>query len=425
LSAGWLLTLILHSWQLWFILNVRRNLNALVLPEAVEEYRSAIDRTYRGHLLWLFRRAQRPHAFWHRSYLVNGKPKDGPVFQLDQQCYPLLELCDFHDNYLGETALVRKILAEGVPTEVLELLWSRQDPTTGLFPTEETPADDEVEYPFHFSSHVLLWYTLSRIINLGRRTAEPGPRHPARACPDASQHNDVPLCHDDNFEQHHNEQPILHPLVLPVTLPFLSLMSRDEDDDGGSDLSSDDGEPMFAYLCDGGGRHRLYHDANDMPMLFAAKWDFIEATPGLGIWKNTMDWGVSEANESGYYGGSREDSANRNSDNDNDSSSQRSIGGGGKKPFAGLGSVHSPDLWTLGYFQEFMYAHMVGDGAAQDDAWRRIRGTMLFDGTFSEAVDAAIGAVTSKAWFNWPGCMIGSAFIPSLKEREPIVIKGE
>ncbi len=29
-----------------------------------------------------------------------------------------------------------------------------------LFKTDETPADDEVAFPYHFSSHVLLWRTL-------------------------------------------------------------------------------------------------------------------------------------------------------------------------------------------------------------------------------------------------------------------------
>lgn len=398
-------------------------------------YTAAIDRTCRGHLLWVFRRAQRPHGYWHRSYLVGGKPKDGPVFQLDQQCYPLLELCDFHDSYPAERALVRAVLAEGVPAAVLALLWARRDPDTGLFPTEETPGDDEVEYPFHFSSHVLLWHTLSRLAGLLRDVGAP----PGLDVDDLRQRADsLRAATLSQFVTTTTTTTTTTTMAAAAAAAISaggggvgsstgspggsadgssmsstplssSPTSTPSDADGASDVSSDDGEPVFAYLCDGGGRHRLYHDANDMPTLFAAKWDFIGAAQGLGIWRNTMDWGVSEANESGYYGGGGGGSHRDSHEN------------GGRQPFAGLGSVHSPDPWTLGYFQEFMYAHMVGDGAAQDDAWRRIRGAMLFDGTFSEAVDAATGAVTSKAWFNWPGCMIGSAFIPSLKEREPIV----
>jgi hypothetical protein len=341
--------------------NVKRNLHSLVYPEAVVEYREAIDRTTRGHLLWVFRKAHRPHSFWHRSYLVTGKPKDGPTFQLDQQCYPLLELCDFYDHCPEEVQLVQKILAEGVPAEVLELLWSKKDAATGLFPTDETPGDDKVEYPFHFSSHVLLWYTLSRMVQLLQEVGEP---------------TNLSLSTLQERARDLRSATISH---------FVT----------GQKAS---GEPFFAYLCDGDGNHRLYHDANDIPTLFAAKWDFLGPTHELGIWKNTMDWGVSPANEVGYFGGG---------------------------PFAGLGSVHTPDPWTLGYFQEFMYAKMTGNVDAQMHAWKRIRGVMMFDGTFSEAVDATTGAVTSKAWFNWPGCMIGSACIPSLKERERIVIDEE
>ncbi|HZD58033.1 MAG TPA: hypothetical protein VE136_14985, partial [Anaerolineales bacterium] len=55
----------------------------------------------RRHLLWLFERARRPDGHWGRAYLPNGFPKDD-AFQLDQQCYPLLELADYertsHDH---------------------------------------------------------------------------------------------------------------------------------------------------------------------------------------------------------------------------------------------------------------------------------------------------------------------------------------
>ncbi|KAH8666867.1 Six-hairpin glycosidase-like protein [Xylariales sp. PMI_506] len=352
-----------NYWQLWFMLNVRRNISALIYPEAMLEYRAAIDRVVQGHLIWVFRRAYRPQKFWHRSYLVTGKPKDGPTFQLDQQCYPLLELCDFHDNYPNETKLVQEIIFEGVPAEILTLLWSKRDAETGLFPTDETPGDDKVEYPFHFSSHVLLWYTLSRMIQLLEDVGSPSNLKIATLQEQASELQRVTMHHFVTSNQVN-------------------------------------GEPVFAYLSDGHGHHTHYHDANDIPTLFAAKWDFIKPTRELGVWKNTMDWATSPDNAGGYFGGGGDDS----------------------QPFAGLGSVHTPDPWTLGYFQEFMYANMTGNATAQRDAWRRIRGVVLFDGTFSEAVDAATGAVTSKAWFNWPGCMIGSALIPSLKELEQIVV---
>lgn len=368
-----------NYWQLWFILNVRRNLDSLVLPEAISGYRNAIDQTAKGHLLWVFRGAQRPHGYWHRSYLVTGKPKDGPTFQLDQQCYPLLELCDFYDNYPEETELVQKILSEGVPGEILELLWSKRDPVTSLFPTDETPGDDKVEYPFHFSSHVLLWYTLSRMTQLLKEVGMPS---------SGLQCLKPPILQSRAQE------------LRSATLRHFVTQNKPSSVNGHVNSYNNVTrirETIFAYLCDGQGQQCLYHDANDIPTLLAAKWNFIPATRELGIWKDTMDWALSPSNALGYFG---------SYSCDNSSS-----------PFAGLGSVHTPDPWPLGFFQEFLYANMTGDSKRQRDAWRRIRNAMLFDGTFSEAVDARTGESTSKSWFSWPGCMIGSALIPSLKEK--------
>ncbi len=61
--------------------------------------------------------------------------------------------------------------------------------------------------------------------------------------------------------------------------------------------------------------------------------------------------------------------------------------------------------------QEFVYASIVGNKNAIMGAWKRIRGAMFWDGLFSEAVDKDTGDCTSKAWFSWPGAMIGSALL--------------
>lgn len=58
-----------------------------------------------------------------------------------------------------------------------------------------------------------------------------------------------------------------------------------------------------------------------------------------------------------------------------------------------------------------MYAHVKGNEGKREDAWRRIKGCMFWDGLFSEAVDKDTGDCVSKAWFSWPGCMIGSALL--------------
>ena len=58
-----------------------------------------------------------------------------------------------------------------------------------------------------------------------------------------------------------------------------------------------------------------------------------------------------------------------------------------------------------------MYANLKGNELAKEDAWRRIQGSMFWDGLFAEAVDPQTGDCISKAWFSWPGSMIGSALL--------------
>jgi uncharacterized protein len=145
-------------------------------------------------------------------------------------------------------------------------------------------------------------------------------------------------------------------------------------------------QATFAYLVDGNGQRTFYHDANDIPTLFATEWGFLASAPELDAWRNTMDFALSPSNEGGYYG----------------------VGA-----FGGLGSVHTRGPWPLGYFQEFVYARMTGNLSAENDAWRRICALKMWDGLFSEAVDSSTAECTSKAWFSWPGAMIGSALLRS------------
>lgn len=322
--------------------------------DTAERYQSMIHSTVKGHLNWVFRRAERPYSFWHRSYLVTGRPKDGPVFQLDQQCYPFLELCDFLAEYPQEFAFVESLCKEGSIIDTISLLESKRDVNTGLFPTDETPGDDAVEYPFHFSSHILLWTTFSRF-------------------------NDL-----------------LKTIGLDSAFKALNLNSFAQDVRNSTlrhfqTVNGHSGKPMFAYLTDGAGKTTLYHDANDIPTLFAPAWNFVQSESEIELWRNTMDFGLSPSNEKGYFAG---------------------------EPFGGLGSVHTPGPWPLGYFQEFVYAQLTNNAAAEEDAWRRIKAAMLWDGLFSEAVDYRTAECTSKAWFSWPGSMIGGALVHSNRMRK-------
>ncbi|EHK27173.1 uncharacterized protein TRIVIDRAFT_188083 [Trichoderma virens Gv29-8] len=338
-------------WRL--LLLTRRNLTSLVTPTAYKQYMGLLDQTIKGHLEWVFFKAERPHKFWHRSYVITGKPKDGPVYQLDQQCYPMLELCDYFSEYPSESNFVEKILSSQVVTEILDHITSKRDLDTGLFPTDETPGDDEVIYPFHFSSHVLLWYTLCQLADLI---------------------HSVPTALRDLADRLQS----LADEVRSQTMQHFLITDPDF------------GHTKIAYLVDGHGKHTFYHDGNDIPTAFAASWGFFSTKKDLEAWYNTMSFALSEENSLGYSSGG---------------------------PFAGLGSVHSQGPWPLGYFQEMLYADVRGNKRAKADALQRIIGAMQWDGTFGEAVDVKTGETTSKAWFSWPGSMIATAIIDSPESK--------
>lgn len=335
-----------HSWQIRFLLDVHNQLNEIAYPTTASVYANQIQDSVRGHLNWVFNTAQRPHGYWHRSYLANGVPKDGPVFQQDQQCYPLLELCDFYDQFPSEREFVESIIGGQAIPLILEMLEEHRDPATGLYPTDETPGDDAVEHPFHFSSHILLWHTLIQLSSLVKR---------------------FPTCQQPQYSSLDSKAHMLRETTLKH---FIS-------------PNPQTGQTMFAYLTDGAGQHTFYHDANDIPTLFAQGWNFIDST-SYGVWTRTMDFAISPLNVGGFYPDGE---------------------------FGGLGSVHTRGPWPLGYAQELIYANIMGNDAAKEDAWRRIKGSMFWDGLFPEAVDCNTGDCVSKAWFSWPGSMIGSALL--------------
>lgn len=76
--------------------------------------------------------------------------------------------------------------------------------------------------------------------------------------------------------------------------------------------------------------------------------------------------------------------------------------------YSGLGSMHSPGAWTLGYFQKLAYAAQLDDKHKTLQAWKKIAAAMQWDRTYSEAVDPQTAECTAKACFSWPGAMIGA-----------------
>ncbi|WP_029214472.1 glycoside hydrolase family 125 protein [Kallotenue papyrolyticum] len=208
----------------------------------------------RRHLHWLFLIAQRPSGFWGRAYLANGQPKD-QVFQLDQQCYPLLELA----QYLalgGDEALVAQL--RGQVAEVLAAIRAREAPDAPLVGTDETPADDPLALPYHFSSQVLWWYTCRQLDALNRCW-----RFSAM---DLAAHAEA----------------IRRAIWQHFVIEHASAR-------------------IFAYASDLRGSAHAYHDANDLPTVLAPGWGFCAFDDP--VWQATMRFAFSPANQGGFYTG--------------------------------------------------------------------------------------------------------------------------
>ena len=122
-----------------------------------------------------------------------------------------------------------------------------------LFPTDETPADDPIALPYHFSSHVLLWHTLNSLAKVGA-----APEWTAR----------IPELRDT------------------IQRAF---------------VAEHGGRQIYAYATDGKGNYHFYHDANDFPLALAPAWGFVSTDDA--VWRATVDFAFSEANASGFYDG--------------------------------------------------------------------------------------------------------------------------
>jgi hypothetical protein len=355
------------SWQLDMLNSLYPHVDNIVHAQYRATARRIIQDVLRSHLVWVFRTAQRPAGFWARSFFSNGIPKDG-VFQLDQQCYPLLELAEYAARYAGsdpsELEFVKK-LTLGVVDEVLDCLqehrWTAPpDSTHGrrlwLFKTDETPADDEVAYPYHFSSHILLCHTLNSLAQLRSQVG------PEWIKTDVSGWaGDV---HADTLEFFTTKHPEIG--------------------------------PMFAYLTSTTGKFQFYHDANDLPTALAPRWGFCSVDDQL--WRNTVRFAFSPENTDGWYPGG---------------------------PFGGLGSIHTRDPWPLGDGQRLSIlatlGGQTGDPKGVNETIAKITREAQWDGLFAEAVNRDSGKVTSKNWFSWPGSFISS----TLLSRCSVLFEGE
>lgn len=208
----------------------------------------AID-VVRRHLHWMWVDAERQDGFWGRCYLANGKIKDA-AFQLDQQLFPVLELTDYAVE-TGDADLLRA--RRPAITALMDRLLARRHAERLLFPTDETPADDPIALPYHFSSHVLLWRVWRQMARLD----------------------------------------------MPGDWAALADQLRQEIDS--AFITPDEGRRLYAYATDGAGRYHVYHDANDFPLALAPAWGFCAADDAC--WQDTVQFAFSDSNVGGVYDG--------------------------------------------------------------------------------------------------------------------------
>lgn len=242
-------------WQVQAFLALRKQArNPFVSPATTQAVTGWVDELIRRHLNWLFEVAERPQGYWGRAYLTNGKCKDF-IFQLDQQCYPFLELADYLE-VTGDWATVRRLKPR---LEIIfEDLLAHKAPQAWLFPTGETPADDQVEMPYHFSSQLNVWRVLTRLAELE---------------------------------------------IIDTYSPsqLREMAGKTRQDIYRHFVAEYEGRPVFAYLTDLAGNFQFYHDANDWPTIFAPAWEF--CGPGDPVWRSTLEFAFSPANRKGFYPG--------------------------------------------------------------------------------------------------------------------------
>ena len=284
------------------------------------------------HLRWLWVRCDRGGGGWARSHLPTGAVKDR-AFQADQQLYPVLELLGYRE---AAGAWPEPPPGRSGWGEVVAETWRALpvDPEPGLLAGEENPADDPASLPFLLSTQVLRWYTATR---LRAHAAELGLDGPALAgAADA-----VRAAIRDRF-------------ACPG--PFGT---------------------QWAYETDGRGRHRRYHDANDLPTALAPLWGLCPAEDPE--WSATMRFAFDRANP-GWSPGR----------------------------WGGLGSAHTPGSWPLGDVQEWVVASLLGETGRAGRVLERLLAVAAPDGLLPEAYDSDTGAWLARHWFAWPSAVLAA-----------------
>ncbi|MGT2462852.1 glycoside hydrolase family 125 protein [Sinomonas atrocyanea] len=301
----------------------------IVLPLLLHGQPGSVEEdVLRRHLNWLFgpARAQGP---WMRSHLTGGQVKD-PGLQADQQLYPVLELVDYRRRFGRWPSADLPHWQHGIRAAFDDLVIS---PETGLLVSEENPADDPAEYAHNFSTQILFSEVLGRLGDVADELGLDGADLSRRA--------------------------------VEVREQTKALFRAD----------APSGHRTYAYETDGGHRHRLYADANDLPTALAAAWGF--CAPDDPVWQATMD---AAFDPSGPY----------------------VVAG----RLGGLGSQHTGGVWALGLVQELIYARAIGDDEREQHVLGVLEELASEDGMLPETADPASGQWLSRHWFGWPGAAL-------------------
>ncbi|MGB1288719.1 MAG: glycoside hydrolase family 125 protein, partial [Aggregatilineales bacterium] len=247
------------------ILPLQWNRDSYYVARHILDTLSSKSNLVKKHLEFTFKRAWRGtysqsayepvSSAWARSYYANGMPKDTKAFQLDQQIYPLLEFADYvqatHDIPFALEYLPRI-------NEVLEMLTYHYAGSV-MVDTDETPADDDIPLPLHFSSHVLLWHTLKKLVEIYSHR---------------------------NLSKHQHIGRWINELVHGIRSRFITVHQ---------------GKKIYAYAASKEDQnYYFYHDANDIPLVMMPLWGFCDKDDE--IWLNTIEFAFSDANP-GFFDG--------------------------------------------------------------------------------------------------------------------------
>jgi len=153
----------------------------------------------------------------------------------------------------GDTATLDRLKHHIQP--LVDTILSHKHPNAYLFPTDETPGDDPLDYKYHFSSHLLMWHTFNNLDKL---------------LPDSGYDVIAKQLHKDT--QHYF-------------------------------IAEHQSQDLYSYATDTEGNHLFYQDANDVPLALAPEWGFVSSNDA--VWRATAEFSFTKANINGYFAGNR------------------------------------------------------------------------------------------------------------------------